>query len=116
MALIRTTKKGRLLFEEHLAQLDKLADSKPSVRRGYQHHCYMCDAAETKKGDNICKVCPLSSDIHDGVDCVRERTQHLRDNKNKKTYLYHHAKPATIRKHADWIADQITKYTDCEMV
>lgn len=106
MKLIRTTKKMRALYAKHLDMLEDLARGKKM-----EPDCHMCEAAEViTKG--ICLECPISYSRTE-KDCV-ERFQ-LMDKHGKQVDDYRLATPESIRKRKKWIAEQITKFTDCEM-
>jgi len=133
MKLIETTKEMRNYYEQHLAQLDKMASMSVEKRKRYYeglihdensliklksyYNCFMCDAGLFSSIGDMCNKCPLSIDRQNGMTCdIEVREINLVDAKGNSTHNYGEATPESITKHADWIADQITKYTDCEMV
>lgn len=120
--MIRTTKKAREYYEKHLEQLDESLTLSKTDRENlfeFNYTCYMCLSADTLAGDiitDMCDGCPLGSKYQDGLCCATGlRRINLRNENGAKTNRYENATPSSIKKHADWIADQITKYTDCEM-
>lgn len=106
MKLIKTTKKMRALYTKHLDMLEGLA----SGETGFPD-CYMCEAAKVIDREE-CPACPISC-ARVGVSCSHRRQ--LKGIDGKQVNSYHLATPESIRKRADWIAEQITKFTDCEV-
>ena len=115
MKIIRTTKKQRELFTKHLDKLEDYAQG--NFEDG---ECYMCEASKAKTGQNYvgsqgCAVCPISSKYQDGMSCLSNRVLHLKNVRGRYMYNYDKATPESIRERADWMAEQITKFTDCKM-
>jgi len=134
MKLIETTKAMRDFYEQHLEQLDRMAEMDDKTRQAYfndsftarfskfppkdYYNCFMCDAStEISPMSTMCANCPLSSSRQNNKVChAGVRKINLKDTKGNPTEDYGLATPESIAIHADWIADQITKHTDCKMV